>query len=107
MPSAPSDRPLANASMVFSGASALPPRCAKTSGREEAEDAAKGDAKKGCMRTVIESSYGGHNSDIGRTPASASQVASGQTGNPREPRAQAADGRTAVPRHHRLRRNGR
>src|SRR5947207_3150551 len=28
MPSAPSDRPFANASIVFSGASALPPRCA-------------------------------------------------------------------------------
>src|SRR5215510_14522768 len=40
MPSAPSERPLANAAIVFSGARALPPRCANTSGR--------GESKNGC-----------------------------------------------------------
>ena len=39
IPSAPSASPLSNAAIVFSGASAAPPRCAKTSGR--------GDSKKG------------------------------------------------------------
>src|SRR5262245_17556316 len=37
MPSAPSASPLSNAAIVFSGASALPPRCAKTSGRDAAK----------------------------------------------------------------------
>src|SRR6266487_1131506 len=46
MPSAPCASPLSKASIVFSGARALPPRCANTSGRD--------DVKNGC-RTTSES----------------------------------------------------
>src|SRR6516165_6032840 len=38
MPSAPRARPLSNAAIVFSGARAPPPRCAKTSGRVDAKN---------------------------------------------------------------------
>ena len=43
-PSAPSARPLSNAAIVFSGASALPPRCANTSGRRDVEERMAHDA---------------------------------------------------------------
>src|SRR3954465_15866120 len=98
MPSAPSATALANAAIVFSGASAPPPRCAKTSGRD--------DSKKACIQYVIESPYGGHYPYVGGTPAGATAFAAGQAGNSRQPRAQARGRRIALSRHHRIRRHG-
>ena len=54
----------------------------------------------------IESAHGGHNRDPRRASTGAPAQATGQAGNPRQPHAQAAGRRGALPRHHRVRRDG-
>ena len=93
-PSAPSARPLSNAAIVFSGASALPPRCANTSGRRRL-----GRRRDGALLweslSCVESIHGGH-SDPRRAAAVGLPFAPGQAGNPRQSRPQAAERATPL-----------
>ena len=105
-PSAPSARPRRTPRSCSPGASALPPRCAKTSGRDEAKNGMPRRQPRATSSDRIDP-WRPQFQTLGDLSAGAPAHAAGEAGNPRQPDAQAAGRRRALPRHRRLRRHGR